>query len=148
MKKFIIDRVMILIAGAGIILYLCISSAIGQNASVVLIVITACIWSVWCKHILLLPFDIMLGKVCKTCFYTGIAFLDEGEFFRKRYCYYLTFYDQEKRFTLLVPIMVTEDDFFSILNPPSDRQITIVYYRLSKTILGYYDEDGWYNSLV
>ena len=135
MRKYIIDQVMFLAAGIGIMI--CIPHICGPKITLLLEALTAISWGYLCRRILLLPMDILCGKVTQNVYFSAQMCLEDLEFFKRKYCPEWKFVYQNKTLLLLVPIAADMDELQKIEQPRKDEIIRITYFRFSKILLSY-----------
>ena len=133
MKKYIIDRLIFLLAGIGIMIgipFFC-----GSIFTIFFETMTVLAWIGLCWRMIILPLDLLCGKEEKTVYFSRQQQIEKYEFFKK-YCFEWAFhYDGNKKITLLVPISVKKEEIASIQCPKKDVPVKITYYRFSKILI-------------
>lgn len=133
MKKYIIDQIIFLLAGIGIMIgipFFC-----GPIFTMIFETITALSWIGLCWRIIVLPLDLLHGKGVKTVYFSRQQHLEEYELF-KRNCFEWVFhYGGNQKITLLVPASVKKEELTSIECPKKDAPIKITYYHFSKILI-------------
>ena len=75
MKKFLVDQVIFLVIGIAIMIL--IPTFCGSIFTLIFeIVVTLC-WGYLCRRILLLPFDIILGKISETVYFAAQCAIED-----------------------------------------------------------------------
>ena len=133
MKKYIIDKLLFLLAGIGIMVaipYFC-----GPVFTIIFETITVLSWIGLCWRVIVLPLDFLRGKEIKTVYFSRQQQLEGYELF-KRYCFEWVFhYGGDQKITLFVPASAKKEELTSIECPKKDVPIRITYYRFSKILI-------------
>ena len=133
MKKFLIDQTLFLFVGIAIMItipFLC-----GPFFTLVFELITMLCWGYLCRRLLVLPFDIVLGKVTKRVFFSCQCQKENLEFFKSTCFYIWKFrFRSNQTIELLAPFTENENLSNTIL-PQKDVELKITYYRFSKILL-------------
>jgi len=133
MKEYLIDQ--LLYMAVMIAIMLCIPVFCGPVFTVLLEVTVLLTTAYVCKRALLLPIDLILGKVEKEVYFSGIAGTEMLEFYRKKCCCLWKFYHGgNAKLVLLVPRVVDENGLKTMEQPLADQKMSIVYYRCSKIL--------------
>lgn len=135
MKKYVIDQLIFLAAGIGIMIYF--GSYFYYSPVFILIVelIAALSWAWLCWRILVLPLDLLKGKEEKIVYFSSQSQIEEYESFR-RYCFEWKFhYGSNQKISLLVPASVKKEELDSIERPQKNVPIKVTYYRYSKILI-------------
>lgn len=132
MKKYLIDKLLILQIGAWMIL--ASSLLFGKRASIIVALFIGIIWSILCKPLLLFPLDLFLGKVSVTGYFSSCLWIDNYEFFPKKYYCMWRFYISGGRVDLVAPLSCSKDAIASMHMPPKNQKIIVTYYRFSKLL--------------
>lgn len=133
MKKYIVDKLLFLLTGIGIMI--AIPFFCGPIFTIIFETITALSWIGLCWRILVLPLDLLCGKEEKTVYFSRQQDLEEYEFF-KRNCFEWVFhYGGNQKITLLVPVSIKKENLASIKCPKKNAPIKITYYRFSKILI-------------
>lgn len=134
MKKFVIDQIVLLMIGIAILIL--IPVICGPVFTLILEIVCALCWGYLCRRVLVLPFDLVLGKVSKTVYYASQCGVEALEFFKEAKCYIWKFYwEKDKTLSLLVPITPAIEKNNKICLPKADTKLRITYYRLSNILL-------------
>ena len=135
MKKYLIDQVMFLIAGIGIMI--CIPFLCGPIFTFVFEVVVAISWGYLCHRVLLFPFDLLFGKVTDNVYFATQLGLVDYEFLNGKHCPEWKFYSGNKTLVLLVPRAATLEEILKLERPKKDEKLRITYFRFSKILLSY-----------
>ena len=115
MKKFLIDQSLFLLAGIAIMIL--IPFVYRPAFACVFEIIAVLSWGYLCRRILLLPLDLLFGKVTQTVYFSAQCSAEHFEFSKGKACCVWKFYSGDKQtLTLLAPIAATE--------PPQSRRKT------------------------
>lgn len=134
MKKYILDQSIFLVLGIAIMAFIPIIC--GSFFSLIFEIAVILCWGYLCRRILLLPFDLILGKVTKTAYFAAQCGIEDLEFFKNTYCCEWKFnLGNGRTLRLLVPISITKTEAYKVVSPPKDVLLRITYFRLSKIIL-------------
>lgn len=141
MKKFIIDQSIFLFIGVAIILL--IPVICGPFFTLFLEVVVIICWGYLCRRILLLPVDLILGKVTQTAYFATQSSIEDLEFFKNMYCCEWKFnLENTQSLILLVPIVITKTEANKLVPPQKDVIHRITYFRLSKILLEWEPEQS------
>ena len=132
MIYFLLDKMLFLIAGISCILYF--SSIFGPITSFVIDCLVIVTWVFLCKPVLLLPFDLILGRKTETCLFSRHVLFGKYDFFRNRYYCIWRFYVKNDKIDLIVPASLKRNGILSLTEPPKDQTLVITYFRLSKIL--------------
>lgn len=135
MRKYLLDQVLFLIAGIGIMI--CIPYLCGPVFTYVFEVMVVVSWGYLCRRVLLFPFDLLFGKVTDTGFFIAQLCLVDYEFRKRRHCPEWKFTSGDKTLVLLVPMAATVEEILKLEQPVKDKKLRITYYRFSKILLSY-----------
>lgn len=135
MKKFLIDQVLFLIAGIGIMI--CIPLLCGPIFTIVFEVVVAISWGYLCRRILLVPLDLFYGKVMRNGYFATQLCTFDCEFYKGVHCPEWKFFYENKPLVLLVPMATTIEEIRKIECPPKNVKLRITYFRFSKILLSY-----------
>lgn len=92
-----------------------------------------------CRHLLLFPMDIVLGRKSLEAFFSKQFIGDTFEFSRKKcYSYWVFYYGRNKKETLLFPCRDYVETAKSINIPSNGQKVYVEYYRLTKIISRYH----------
>ena len=134
MKKFIIDQSIFLVVGIVIMVF--IPVICGPFFSLFFEAIGILCWGYLCRRILLLPVDLILGKVTQTAYFAAQSGIEDLEFFKNTYyCEWKFNLKNSQTLRLLVPIAITPKETYKPVPPPKDVLHKITYLRLSKILL-------------
>lgn len=128
MRTYILDKSIVFLVGVGI--FIAIPLLFDPIYSIVLRAVTAIAWLYWCKDLLLLPIDLLLGKTVQAYRFEGCLTVDQYESFRKKYWCVWRFNNGGKRLTLNVPLSCSQEETFKRM-PSVGQTLTIAYCRLS-----------------
>ena len=88
-----------------------------------------------CRRILILPFDLLYGKMTQVVYFSAQTGREELEFFNTPHCCIWKFYyGSNDTLSLLVPVAVTKNEQHYIHCPVKDQRIKITYYRFSRLL--------------
>lgn len=135
MKKFLIDQLLFLAVGIGIVMsipFLC-----GPIFTFIFEVVVAICWGYLCRHILLAPFDLLYGKVMRDGYFVTQLCVFDYEFYKGLHYPEWKFSCANKLLVLVVPMAATMDEIHKIEYPPKNVKLTITYFRFSKILLSY-----------
>ena len=133
MKKYIVDQLIFLLAGIGIMIT--IPFFCGPIFTMIFEAITALSWIGLCWRIIVLPLDLLREKEEKTVYFSKQQQFERYETF-KRYCFEWVFhYGGNQKITLLVPASVKKEELKAIECPKKNVPIKITYYRFSKILI-------------
>lgn len=135
MRTYLIDQVLFLIAGIGIMI--CIPFLCGPIFTFVLEVMVAISWGYLCRRVLLFPFDLLYGKVTDNVYFATQLGLVDYEFHKGKYCPEWKFSSGNKTLVLLVPMATTLEEKPELERPKKDEKLRITYFRFSKILLSY-----------
>ena len=134
MKKYILDQSIFLVLGIAIIVsipFIC-----GPFFTLFFEVVVILCWGYLCRRILLLPVDLILGKVTQTAYFTAQSGIEDLEFFKNMYCCEWKFnLENGQTLRLLVPIAITPKEAYKLVPPQKYVIHKINYFRLSKILL-------------
>lgn len=140
MKKFLIDQTLILASGVG--LMICMPFVFNPIFTAIFDIAVVASCGYLGQHALLLPIDLLKGKVTEDVYFSTQIGLIDYEFY-KRKCYPIwKFRKGNQTFTLLVPAATTTlprnpQEYPQIERPKGDEKLRITYYRFSKILLSY-----------
>lgn len=135
MGKYIIDQMIFAVVGVGIIMYT--PQMCSPIFTIWVEILVALSWGYLCRRLLLLPFDLIIGRKTKIVYFSRQTqtFLDYYEFFRgKYYCYWRFYYNKNSMMELLVPIAATKEEILAMKLPLVNRKVEINYYQFSKIL--------------
>ncbi|MGN0492058.1 MAG: hypothetical protein ACI4F7_00265 [Acutalibacteraceae bacterium] len=135
MKKYLIDQAMFLIAGIGAMI--CIPFLCGPIFTFVFEVLVAISWGYLCRRVLLLPLDLLFGKVTDNAYFATQLGLADYEFHKGKHCPEWKFTCGNKTLILLVPMAATKEAIMELKQPKKDEKLKITYFRFSKILLSY-----------
>lgn len=135
MRKYLVDQLLFLIAWIGIMI--CIPLLCGPIFTFILETMVAISWGYLCRRILLLPFDLLFGKVTRSVYFASQACIDDCEFYINRHCPEWRFYYENKTLILLIPMVATMEVICKRERPKTNAKLSITYFRFSKILLGY-----------
>ena len=138
MKVFLIDKGLTLLAGSFFIAV--IPFLFGPVTTTVLELLTAAIWIYLCKQLFLYPFDLLVGKKTKKCFFHSCISVDRYEFFRKRGFCKLRFISENSKIDLTVPLTCLIEQIDTEEMPPQNILLKVSYYPLSKVLSSWESE--------
>lgn len=134
MKKYLIDQVLFLLCGVLIEIGLVIIFP-GTWFVVFLEVLTAATWLYLCSRLILLPIDLVMGKVKQIVYFSSKCGRDKLEFFKNTYCDKWRFYfGGNKKLVLLVPVTYKSETEHGVEPPKSNDKLMITYFRFSKIL--------------
>ncbi len=134
MEKFIIDQTLFLVIGVLIIVL--IPTICGPIFTLILELVAILCWGYLCRRILLLPVDLILGKVTHTACFTTQSGVEDLEFFKKMYCCEWKFkLENNQTLRLLVPIAIKEKESNKLVFPQKNVVYRITFFKLSKILL-------------
>lgn len=88
-----------------------------------------------CQRTLLLPIDLIMGKITKEVHFSGRLGIELLEFCRKKCCCEWKFYYEGRSdLILLVPVVVSEAELMSMKQPLVDQKVRVTYYRYSRIL--------------
>lgn len=135
MKKFLIDQVLFLIVGIGIMI--CIPLLCGPIFTAVFEVVVAISWGYLCRRILLVPLDLLYGKAMRDGYFVTQFCTYACEFYKGVHYPEWEFLYENKSLVLLVPMAVAIEEIHKIECPPKNVKLRITYFRFSKILLSY-----------
>lgn len=135
MRKYLIDQVLFLIAGIGIMI--CVPYLCGPVFTFVFEVMVAVSCGYLCRRVLLFPFDLLFGKVTDNVYFATQSGLVDYEFLKGKYCPEWKFSSGNKTLVLLVPMAATLEEVLKLEQPRKDEKLRITYFRFSKILLSY-----------
>ena len=133
MKKYIIDRLVLLAWGIWAMIYTPnragpIFTIIGEMMAIFIIV-------VFCHRILLLPLDLIVGKKQAVVYFSLNYWGAGGETItRKQFAEWKFYYGSNQQIRLLVPYAVPEGKILDLTTPARNQKVKITYYRYSKIL--------------
>ncbi len=133
MRKYLIDQVLFLIAGIGIMI--CIPFLCGPIFTFVFEIAVAISWGYLCRRVLLFPLDLLFGKVTSNVYFATQLGLVDYEFRKGRHCPEWKFTSGNKTLVLLVPMAATLEEILKLEQPKKDEKLRITYFRFSKILL-------------
>lgn len=134
MKKFILDQSLFLVLGIAIIIF--IPTVCGPFFTLFFEVVAILSWGYLCRRILLLPVDLIIGKVTQTAYFATQSGIEDLEFFKSTYCCEWKFILRTgQTLRLLVPIAINKKEAYKLDPPQKDVIHRITYFRLSKILL-------------
>lgn len=134
MKRFLIDQALFLVIGIAIMILIPILC--GPIFTLVFEIVVILCWGYLCRRILLIPFDLILGKASQTVYFSTQCGVEDLDFFKDTNYYVWKFYfENDQTLILLVPIAVTKEEAYKIVLPQKDVKLRITYFRLSKILL-------------
>lgn len=132
MKVFLLDKGLTLLVGGLIVA--AIPLLFGPITSTILELLTAFIWCLLCKQLLLYPLDLLVGKKKRMCYFHSCVSTDKYEFFRKRWFCTWRFVSENSRMDLTVPFSCSIAKIESEETPPKNVLLIIVYYPFSRIL--------------
>ena len=134
MKRFIIDQLLFL--AIGIIIMISIPYFCGSVFTTVTETVVVVCWSYLCRRILLLPFDLLIGKVTQLGYFSCQCGIEDLEFFKDMGCYeWKFFFENNQIFQLLVPTAIKTDNAIRISQPKKNVKLRVTYFRLSRILI-------------
>ena len=133
MKKYIIDRLVLLAWGIWAMIYTPyragpIFTIIGEMMAIFIIV-------VFCHRILLLPLDLIVGKKQAVVYFSYQYCVEDGEMItRKHFVEWKFYYGSNQKICLLAPYAIPEGGILHLTTPARDQKVKITYYRYSKIL--------------
>ena len=139
MKKFIIDQTIFLVFGIAIAVS--IPSICGPFLTVFFEVVVILCWGYLCHRIILLPIDLIIGKVTHTACFATQSGIESLEFFKNTYCYEWKFnLKNGQSLRLLVPITISPTETCKLVPLQKGAIYKITYFSLSKILLEWHYE--------
>ena len=139
MGKFIVDQCLFLVLGIAIIVLIPIIC--GPIFTLILEIVVILCWGYLCRRILLIPVDLILGKVTRKAYFVAQSGVEDLEFFKNMYCCEWKFnFDNGQTLRLLVPIAITKVEAYKLVLPPKDVIHRITYFSHSKILLEWSQE--------
>ncbi len=136
MKRFLIDRLLLLMAG--ILIMVLIPFIWDSNFALLLEILVILSWGYLCRRILLLPLDLFVGKTTQSAYFAGQCGIEDFEFIGGSYCYIWKFYyEDNKTLKLLVPSVVSRNTGHKPIFPQKDGKLEVTYFRFSKVLLSW-----------
>ena len=136
MKRFLIDRLLFLMAG--IIIMVLIPYVWKHDFMWPFEILVALSWGYLCRRILLLPLDLFFGKITQSAYFSCPCGNEYLEFISGSYCYIWKFYyGDNKTLKLLIPSIVSRNTEDKPIFPQKDRKLAITYFRFSKVLLSW-----------
>ena len=133
MNKFIIDQILFLVIGICIIVLIPVFC--GPVFALVFQIVGIVCWGYLCRRILLLPIDLVLGKVTHSACFISQCSVQDLEFFKKVYCCEWKFRTENGHtLKLLVPTAI-KDESNKFVVPQKNVMYRITFFRLSKILL-------------
>lgn len=134
MRKYLIDQIIFLIVGIGVMI--CLPRFCGPILTLVFEVMAAPSWVFLCRRILLLPLDLLYGKVTHNAYFATQCGIEYYEFYKGKYCIELKFYyGKNQTLMLLASDATPEEELCSMKLPDKDKKLIITYFRFSKILL-------------
>ena len=135
MKKFIVDKSLILICGLCIYVYLLSKLPFAMEILFKVILL----WTIYilCKELLFLPIDHVFGKKQEVFYFSRVDGLIHYEFFPDAYYREWLFYNSDKTIRLLVLIPCTKENVSQMEQPLVDEKIVVTYYPFSKILVSW-----------
>jgi len=134
MKKYVVDQALLLAIGIAIMLLIPVFC--GPIFTLIFEIAVIFCWGYFCHRILLLPFDVFLGKVSQTVYFSSQCGVEDLEFHKGIHYFVWKFYfEKSQTIKLLVPIDIIEEKVHKIDMPPKDVKLIITYLRFSKISL-------------
>ncbi len=131
MRRYIGDRLFVLLEGA--VLFLMAPGAFPDKMVWAVQLAIIAVWGIWCKAILLLPLDMLVGTKTQPMALRCLDFVD-GEFFRKS-CYARSFWQGEKKKIMLICPWLTNKNDYAEMAKCSGERFVVTYYRFSKLVV-------------
>ena len=136
MRAFIIEKLVILFTGVAIAIGT--PFAFQPTLATILIILITLIWGCWCREILLLPLDLLLGVKSEEMYFSRLFFIEHCEFHRgKKYAIWQFYRGDQKIRRLIVPEFKKEKDILSDI-PKADQKMLVKYYQLSRIVVTYH----------
>lgn len=134
MRYYVFDQLLFL--GFGISFMVFASYEFIPLIALLIDIIIVVVWGRLCRGILLLPFDLMLGKKQKQVYFCCQTGVESYEFFRNRNAFKWKFrYGEEHLIELLYPLSVKKAENLTINKPSNDQKVMIEYYKFSKVLV-------------
>ena len=134
MKKYVIDQFLFLAVGIAIIAL--IPLFCGPIFTYIFEIVVILSWTYLCRRILLLPIDLILGKVTRTVYFATQSGIEDLEFFKNMHCCEWKFnLENGQTLMLLVPKAIILQEVDKLVFPPKNVKLKITYFRLSKILL-------------
>lgn len=134
MKKFIVDQLLFL--AIGIIIMISIPYFCSPVFTVLIETIVVICWGYLCRRILLLPFDLLIGKETQLGYFSCQCCIEDLEFFKDMgCCEWKFFFENNQILKLLVPTAIIMDNASRIPQPAKNIKLRVTYFRLSKILI-------------
>lgn len=134
MKKFIIDQILFL--ATGIAAMISLPFFCGPFFTLFFEIVCLICLGYLCRRILLLPLDLISGKVSQTAYFACHGLGESLDFYKNTaYWEWKFYFGNDQRLILLAPIAATKKEDYKIVQPPKDVKLKITYFRFSKILL-------------
>jgi len=100
------------------------------------------VWSLGfvCRHVLVLPIDLLVNKVERIVYFSKMSNFDEYDLVKSEvyYCEW-KFYSKEGTLEVLVPVELSKEEIFTMDKPKVDQKVKVTYYKYSKILYSWED---------
>ena len=137
MTRLIREEMIMLIMGIFFGIFVA-SQCENKNAIWLLIVLEGllvCSFGFMCRHVLLLPIDLLVNKVENIVYFSKMSNFDEYDLIKngKYYCKW-KFYSKDGTLEVLVPVELSKEEIFTMHKPEVDQKVKVTYYKYSKIL--------------
>ena len=139
MRKYIVDKLLVLTVIIGIMIVLPFAS---RSVTIIIVEIGLAIgYGYMCWRVLVFSLDLLRGsraQEMQTVYFVGVVLIEKYHILRQKYCIEWKFrYPNNKTITLLVPVSVPEEELDTIESPIPNAPVKITYYRFSKILINW-----------
>ena len=133
MKKYIIDRLVLLALGICFMIYTPYSA--GPIFTIIGEITLILSFGILCHRVLLLPLDLIVGKKQAVVYFGYQYCVEDGEMItRKHFVEWKFYYGSNQKICLLAPYAIPKDTLMHPTTPARDQKVKITYYRYSKIL--------------
>lgn len=133
MKKYIIDRLVLLALGICFMIYTPYSA--GPIFTIIGEITLILSFGILCHRVLLLPLDLIVGKKQAVVYFSYQYCVEDGEMItRKHFVEWKFYYGSNQKICLLAPYAIPEGGILHLTTPARDQKVKITYYRYSKIL--------------
>ena len=137
MTRLIREELIMLIMGVCFGMFVA-SQCENKNAIWLLIVLEGVlVWAIGfsCRHVLLLPIDLLANKSERIVYFSKMSNFNEYDLFKSGiyYCEW-KFYSKEGILEVLVQVELSQEEVFTMDKPEVDQKVKVTYYKYSKIL--------------
>lgn len=143
MKKYIIDKIIVLLFGLFSIVFLFIYIHGPLFIMVPIMIFIAYVFVKLSKNVAFIPIDCILGAREEYMFFVSCVNRYDNEIFNETYYRELKFiYGGNDKLFLIIPEAISIEESYKSELPPTKTKLKVRYYKLSKLLISWEEFDG------